>query len=126
MVRSPVPDAGLAGIAVFQLSLVLGAPLGAAAWGGAQVGSLPAELRVASAVSTPIWSLAAAVVLRRGGRGLRLIPGQVARWGTWVLVVLLLVGAVMNALSPSPWERFLWAPYALLMAALCVIAARAH
>jgi hypothetical protein len=30
----------------------------------------------------------------------------------------------MNFASSSPWERFLWGPLALLLAALCFVVAR--
>ena len=52
---------GLAGIAVFQIALAIGAPLGQAAWGGAQT-EAPTRLRFGSAASavflTP-WSSSA-------------------------------------------------------------------
>jgi hypothetical protein len=45
------------------------------------------------------------------------------RWGIWILVVLLPLGAIMNFASSSPWERFLWAPLALALALLTLIVA---
>jgi hypothetical protein len=112
---------GFLGIAAFQLALALGAPLGRAAWGGSHV-RLPARLRVGSAVATVIWLLAAGIVLSRVGLGASL-PDDVARWGTWILVGLLPIGAVMNFISRSPWERFLWGPVALILAGLCLLVA---
>jgi len=50
---------GLAVVVAFQVSLVAGAPWGAAAWGGSQPGQLPAGLRVASAFSAAFWLLGA-------------------------------------------------------------------
>ena len=44
--------------------------------------------------------------------------------GTWILVGVLLVGALMNFASSSPWERFLWGPLALVLAVLCFVLAR--
>ena len=52
------------------------------------------------------------------------VPDVVARWGTWILVVVLAIGAVMNAASSSPWERYLWAPLALVLAVVCFFLAR--
>jgi hypothetical protein len=46
-----VAAAGFAAIAVFELLLAAGAPMGSAAWGGAHPGRLPSELRVASALA---------------------------------------------------------------------------
>ena len=48
------------------------------------------------------------------------------RWGTWVLVVVLALSALVNVASDSPWERYLMAPVALLLAGLCLIVARGH
>jgi hypothetical protein len=110
-------------VAVFQLLLALGAPWGQAAWGGGQEGELPQELRFASTVSMVIYIGAAFIVLGRAGYwGTRF--SELFRRGTWVLAVLLAVGAVMNAASPSIWERFMWAPVALLLALACLIVAR--
>jgi hypothetical protein len=115
---------GLAGIVLFQLAIALGAPVGRAAWGGTHTGSLPRELRVASAVAVLVWSGAAMLVLRRAGFGMLAVPEPVARWGIWILAGLLLVGALMNFASSSAWERFFWGPYALIVAGLCFVAAR--
>jgi hypothetical protein len=111
---------GFAGIALFQLGLALGAPLGRAAWGGTIPGRLPAGLRVGSLVAVLIWSSAAAVVLGRVGVG----PLPSIAWLTWVLFGLLLLGTLMNLASSSPWERYFWGPYALVLAALTLVVAR--
>jgi hypothetical protein len=115
---------GFAVIVAFQVALVLGAPFGAAAWGGATPGPLPANLRIASVVVGVVWASAALIVLSRAGIDVVSLPAEFARWGTWILVGLLSVGAVMNAASSSPWERYGWAPFSLVLAALCFVAAR--
>jgi hypothetical protein len=114
---------GFVAIAMFQAALAFGAPLGRAAWGGTR-SHLPPGLRIASGVAVVFWSLAAAVVLSRSGVAATFLPDAVARWGTWILVVVSAVGAVMNAASSSPWERYLWAPLALVLAVLCFFVAR--
>jgi hypothetical protein len=110
-------------IAAFQIALALGSPLGHAAWGGTHV-QLPPGLRVASAVAVGLWVLAAVIVLGRAGFEVSPLPFGVARWGIWILVGVLPIGALMNFASPSGWERFLWGPFALLLAALCLVVAR--
>jgi hypothetical protein len=117
--------AGFTGFAVFQLALALGAPLGRAAMGGAHT-YLPAGLRMVSAIAALIWLLAALVVLRRGGYRAPLISARAARAGTWVLAGSLSLGVLLNLASPSGWERFLQAPIAALLAALCLIVARSR
>jgi hypothetical protein len=69
------------------------------------------------------WVLAALVVLGRAGLASP-ISLSIARWPTWILVGILPLGAVMNFLSPSKWERYIWGPVALILAALCFVVAR--
>lgn len=111
-------------VALFQITLILGAPFGAAAFGGANAGQLPQEWRIASAVSACVWLLAALIVLARGGLAIAPLPKAVSRWGTWVVVGFLALGTVLNLASSSPWERFGWAPFALTLMILCIILAR--
>ncbi len=116
---------GLAIIAAFQLALAIGMPWGRAAYGGTSA-TLAPELRMASAVATVVWLLAAAVVLGRAGywgSGRWAVAFQRA---TLVVALLLLLGALVNFASSSPWERFGWGPLALLLATLCVVLARSR
>ena len=116
--------AGLLIVTTFQAALTLGAPLGAAALGGVNPGQLPDAVRLVTGFSTVMWLSAALLVLARGGRALVPLPKAVSRIGTWVLVGLLGLGAVMNAASSSPWERFGWAPFTLVLFTLGVVLAR--
>ena len=109
--------------AVFQAALALGAPLGSASWGGAHEGQLPMGLRIASGVAVGVFVLAALIVLGRAGfRDVPLTHGFL-RWGTWVLVVLMFLGALENFASSSGWERFGWEPFTLILAVLCLFVA---
>jgi hypothetical protein len=71
---------------------------------------LPTSLRLASVVAIVVYDFGTAIILRRAGLPIRWISPGVARWGTWVLVVLLTLSAAGNLLSESSWERFLMAP----------------
>jgi hypothetical protein len=113
---------GFVVIAAFQATLALGAPLGHAAWGGRQA-HLPTRLRIGSAVAVVFWILAALIVLGRAGFEVSPFPDVVERWGTWILVGLLPVGALMNIASSSRWERYLWGPLALVLASLTLVVA---
>jgi hypothetical protein len=115
---------GLLVVTAFQAALTLGAPFGAAALGGAYPGQLPDAVRIVTGLFTGVWLFAALLVLARGGIALLPLPRRVTRRGTWVLVGLLGVGALMNFASPSPWERFGWGPFTLVMIALGVVLAR--
>lgn len=119
---SVVAAGGFVAIAAFQAALALGAPLGKAAWGGTR-SRLPPGLRAASGIAVVFWSVAAAVVLARSRVDATFVPDAVARWGTWVLVAVMAVGAAANAASSSPWERYLWAPFSLALGVLCFIVA---
>ena len=125
MIVAAAAALGLLVIAAFQVALALGAPLGRAAWGGRHTGTLPARLRVASGVATAVWIIAAFIVLGRGGLIAVPLPEAVLTWGTWVLVGVLVLGALANFVSASPWERFGWGPFAGILAALCLVVALA-
>jgi hypothetical protein len=109
---------GFAALAVFEAALAAGAPLGDAAWGGSAA-QLTTGQRVASAATAVFWIAAIAVVRRRAtGRTERRY-----RWGTWGLVALLGVSAVVNVASGSAWENYLLAPVGLVLAGLCAVVA---
>ena len=118
-----VTAAGFAAWAAFQLLLALGAPLGEASWGGTH-DVLPTNLRIASAFAVVFYVAAAAVVLRRGGFAVSWVPASVARWGTWILAVVLTLSALANLASQSESERLFNAPFAIALAVACVIVAR--
>lgn len=89
-------------VVCFQAALTLGAPLGAAALGGANAGQLPDDLRIVTAVSTVAWLFATMIVLARGGIAVSPLPRAVARWGTWVLVSFLGVGTLLKSPPRAP------------------------
>jgi hypothetical protein len=110
-------------IAGFQLALALGAPWGAAAWGGQHPGVLPRRLRIASGVAAVlVYPLVIAIVLAAAGiigDDWLAIDGAILMW---VLAGMLGLGALMNFASRSPRER-IWGPVALTVAMCCVIVA---
>ena len=115
---------GLLIVTAFQAALTFGAPLGAAALGGTNPGQLPDAARLVTGFSAVVWVFAALLVLARGGCALVPLPEAVSRVGTWVLVAMLGLGTLMNLASSSPWERFGWAPFSLVMFGLGVVLAR--
>jgi hypothetical protein len=113
-------------IAAFEAALALGAPLGRAAMGGFYEGQLPMGLRIVAGVAVGVWLLAVLIVLGRAGFKVVPLPAAFLRWGTWGLVGLLFVGALMNIAASSPWERFVGVPVALILGVLCLIVARSE
>lgn len=109
-------------VASFQVALALGAPWGKAAWGGANE-RLPNGLRIASSFAGVLWLAAALVVLARAGYEWSPLPFSVARWGTWVLVGMLLLGTLMNLASRSRLERLIQTPIAAILSILCLLVA---
>ncbi|TFV69182.1 hypothetical protein E4P40_22455 [Blastococcus sp. CT_GayMR20] len=104
----------LAGLAVFQVALVAGAPLGRFAWGG-QADVLPTALRIGSVVSVVLYGVIAWVVWRAVGR-----PGD--GW-IWVVTAYFALGVVLNAISRSRPERLVMTPVVLVLAGLCLLIA---
>ena len=105
---------GLQGVVIlFQIALALGAPWGEYAMGGRFPGTYPTEMRIAAVVQAAILAGVAFIVALRGGlvRGWR----PAARWPIWLVVVLLGVGVVLNLITPSPLERLIWAPVAIVL-----------
>ena len=113
---------GFLGITTFQAALAAGAPLGHAAWGGKHR-RLPTSMRVGSAIAVVVWLVAASIVLGHAGFDVPSPPQTVRGWTIWIVVGLLVVGTLMNAASPSRWERSLWAPVSLILAVLTLVVA---
>lgn len=120
-----VAAAGFVLVASFQAALALGAPWGRAAWGGAHR-RLPTGLRIASAFAIVLWLVAALVVVARAGYDWSPVAPGTARWGTWVLFGLLVLGTLMNLASRSRVERLIQTPVAAVLAILCLLVALAE
>lgn len=103
-------------LAVFQLALAFGAPLGRFAWGG-QHRVLPVGLRIGSAVSILIYALIAVIALDRAGV-VEVLPEGVAQPAMWVVFGYFVLGILMNAISRSRPERFTMVPVTIILAAL--------
>lgn len=111
----------LALLAVFQMALVAGAPIGRFAWGG-QHDVLPVRLRVGSCVSIALYVVFALILLGRAD-AIDAFPDAVTRSGTWALVAYFSLGVVVNGVSRSKPERNTFAPVSLMLAALCLVVA---
>lgn len=117
---------GLVVIAIFQFALAAGAPWGSAAWGGQFPGTLPANMRIASAFAIGIYVLFGMVFLAR----CKLLPAPISqlalrRWTTGIAAVLSL-GVVLNLVSPSRPERLIMGPTALLLSLAANLLARSR
>ncbi|MGY1736942.1 hypothetical protein [Geodermatophilus sp. SYSU D00684] len=118
-----VGTALLAALAVLQLALAGGAPLGRFAWGGQHV-VLPPRLRVGSVLSIGVYAVVALLVLQAAG-AVDLLPGGLVEVGMWVLTGYFALGVVLNAISRSRPERLVMTPVALALAVVCLVLALA-
>lgn len=110
-------------IAVFQVALAIGAPWGAAAYGGGHPGVLPLGLRINSLVFGLIgYPVAMLYVLDAGGVvESEWLPGSRVVV-MWVLVAFFALGTLANFASRSKVERW-WGPVALALAVCCGVIA---
>jgi len=111
----------LALLAIFQLALALGAPLGRFAWGG-QHRVLPARLRVGSAVSIVIYAIIAVLALDRAGL-VDVVSDAVSTAGMWIVFAYFVLGIAMNAISRSRAERLTMTPVVIVLAVLSLLVA---
>ena len=115
----------LGALAVLQIALAAGAPLGHFAWGG-KYRVLPRGLRIAGAVSVLVyalfaWIIAGAVAsLDRFGDYIPETPP-----GIWVLAGYFGLGVVVNLVSRSRPERFVMTPVAAVLCGCCLLIALA-
>lgn len=104
----------LAVLAVFQLALALGAPLGRFAWGG-QHRVLPARLRIGSAAAIVIYAFIVAVAWDRVG-AIHIFPDLFSVVFMWIAFAYFALGIFMNAISRSAAERVTMVPVCIVLA----------
>ena len=111
----------LAVLALFQASLIAGAPIGQFAWGG-QKRVLPRNLRVGSGVAIALYVVFAAIILQRAGI-IAVLPQPAVDVGIWVVAGYLALGIPLNAISRSKPERFTMTPVVTILFVLAVTVA---
>ncbi|MCA0146701.1 hypothetical protein [Blastococcus sp. LR1] len=119
VVPAVVAVALLAGLAVLQVALIAGAPLGHLTWGGAhQV--LPRRRRFGSAAAIVLYVLFALVVwdtaLLASDPELQSGPNL----GIWLLTAYFAVSILPNAFSRSRAERLVMTPVSAALAVSCL------
>ncbi|MFM1958460.1 MAG: hypothetical protein RI929_823 [Actinomycetota bacterium] len=108
--------------ALFQLALVLGAPMGEYAYGGQMPGKLPIQYRVSSAVSFVLLLAISGHYLAQMGVVPKLLSPELNQWVNWGLIGFAAAAAVMNNITKSAKEKRLWGSttIAMLIAAIVV------
>jgi hypothetical protein len=113
-----------AGMAAFQVSLALGAPLGAHVLGGRHTGVLPNRLRAVSAIAAAILVGCALVILARADAiGWPTAATGVLAPATWVIAAFLVLNTLGNLASKSRLERTVFAATTAALAVLCAYVA---
>lgn len=110
-------------VALFQLALTLGAPMGEYTMGGQNVGRLPGKYRVGAAISMLVNLAIAGHYLAQTGFVQPLLPPQLNQVVNWSLVAFTALGLLMNSISRSKKERQMWVPVLLLSVVCAVIVA---
>ena len=114
----------LALLTLLQLALILGAPLGAFAWGG-QHQVLPARLRIGSAVSILVYGLIVVIAWDRVG-AIDIFAPLFSEVAMWVIFGYFVLGIGMNAISRSKPERYTMVPMSAALAALSFLIAMGY
>jgi len=112
----------LAVLAVFQVLLIFGAPLGQYAWGGSHI-VLPPKLRIGSAISIILYFFFALIILSNTKVLDIPINKDTLDIGIWVLTAYFSIGVFMNGISRSKRERAVMTPVALALAFICLFIA---
>ena len=95
-------------LALFQLAIVLGAPLGEYAYGGQNAGKLPIQYRIASVFSFLIALAIAGHYLAQLGILPMLLDENLNQIVNWGLVVFNIPAAILNNITRSQKEKRLW------------------
>lgn len=101
-------------VVLFQLALALGAPWGEWAMGGKFPGKYPPQLRIAALVQMGLLIFCGAVVISRAGLAW-VEYAHVSRYAIWFVVVLFIISAILNNITPSKKERMLWGPVTIVL-----------
>jgi len=106
-------------LAVFQVLLIAGLPLGEFAWGG-QHKVLPKKLRIGSISSIFIYVLFLAIFLSKTG-GVNLIQDGLLLNVLFVIMTIYSgLGILMNFISRSKKERLVMTPVAFILFVCCL------
>lgn len=108
-------------LAVFQIALIAGAPIGHFAWGG-QDRVLPRGKRIGSGFSIVLYALFSFVVLQRAGL-VEMLPAFIVDVGIWVIVAYSALGILMNGISRSKHERYTMVPVCVVLTVLSLVVA---
>lgn len=97
-------------VSAFQIALASGAPWGEWAFGGQNPGVLPKRLRISSGLSLVVYALQIVHFGSRAGWWMPIAGEPVASVLDWIFVAFFALGTVINGISRSRKERYVWTP----------------
>lgn len=106
-------------LAVFQVLLIAGLPLGEFAWGG-QHKVLPKKLRIGSISSIFIYVLFLAIFLSKTGEVNLIQDGLFLNVLFVIMAIYSAIGILVNLISRSKKERLVMTPVAFILFACCL------
>jgi hypothetical protein len=105
----------LAAVAIFQIFVAAGAPLGAYCWGGQNPGVLPKRLRISSAATLLVYSAMAGHYASMIGWLPSLLDAHGRAFVLWGLTAFSGLGVVANLASRSKKERMIFGPVSVAL-----------
>lgn len=109
-------------VILFQLALACGAPWGSIAMGGKYPGRFPNHMRIAALLQSLLLVFIGVIIFTRAGIILSAYLDW-SRMAIWGVVAYSLVGSILNLITPSKWERRIWAPVVLALLACSSVVA---
>jgi hypothetical protein len=114
-------------VAIFQVALALGLPLGEATFGGAAPtidGVLSTGFRVIALVNAVILIGFAWVILARADLlSSNVIGDRFLFWAAWGIVAFLVLNTIGNLSASHPFERYVMGATTLVLIVLCALVA---
>ena len=109
-------------VALFQLAIVLGAPVGDYAYGGQHPGKLPTKFRVASVFSMVVMLAVAGHYLAQIGLFTPVLDASGNAFANWGFVAFFALSALMNNITKSEKEKRVFGSItiAMLLSAILV------
>ena len=101
-------------LAIFQIALLLGAPLGEFAWGGQQK-TLDPNRRVGCGLNIVLYGVFSLMLLARAGFIYSPALEPVLPFALWMMVVFAAAGIFLNAITRSRKERAVMLPTAIVL-----------
>ena len=110
-------------VALFQLAIVLGAPVGDYAYGGQMTGVLPVRYRVASVFSMLLMLAITGHYLAQLGFFEPVLPPDLNAISNWGFVAFFVVAAIMNNITKSQQEKRVFGSTTIAMVLAAVMVA---